>query len=578
MMAPVGTRLDKRRSQGRVPHKVRAVGPVSKGDAGMMTGLGVCLVVCVALFAMHVAYWQPRLRRRRLKELRPSLERVWSQALPPAQPVPEQQALREALQAIEVAAGRARDAEVRARARRIPIPPPVLDGHDRETILRQAAAFLDKDATVLAAAGAEQFARSLFDVLTPDAFQHFGVAARILLDAHWDDVLQEAVEHGFAGVTAVVAANALGEGLTHMSVAAAAAAPGEMVAAVGHAGAEAAGGFDLSDASGAHFPWITLALSTVRELRLLNDGKTEVERSLKNVALDTGGTAVGALAGAKAGALVGSFFGPIGTTVGAVLGGIGGAIGGRQITNAVKRKPLENACAHHNASYERMQKDITDSARTLAGKVREEAVRAQGEYEASVPAAPTPAAAVSERPGIRDAAGVLAARSRDAVRDRIQHVSQTAETVLQEIRPCMWYERLLGLDTTTSAQRGVRRTCARATRRLQRELGQLPEDGWAREDPLAALRALAQASVYALAPAAYGVAEAETRGLLHAHLAQAAAWASHVAVRYARGVASVASVLRSEAERDKRLFDERAADVRRAAELVLREKCALGLS
>jgi gas vesicle protein len=78
-----------------------------------------------------------------------------------------------------------------------------------------------------------------------------------------------------------------------------------------------------------HFPWVAVALSGWREVRLLRNGHTQLGTSVKNISLDAGGTGIGGIAGAKAGALVGSLLGPVGTGIGAFIGAATGAFLGR---------------------------------------------------------------------------------------------------------------------------------------------------------------------------------------------------------------------------------------------------------
>jgi hypothetical protein len=104
-----------------------------------------------------------------------------------------------------------------------------------------------------------------------------------------------------------------------------------------------------------HLPWITMAISGIREGRLLIKGHTDIVRAAKNIAID--GTAVGGggLIGAKAGGLIGSVGGPVGSVVGAIIGGIAGAIGGRAVANDIKRKPLIDAKAAYDSAMSSYQ-------------------------------------------------------------------------------------------------------------------------------------------------------------------------------------------------------------------------------
>jgi len=90
-------------------------------------------------------------------------------------------------------------------------------------------------------------------------------------------------------------------------------------------------------------PWVTLAVSSFREVRLLASRKTDVLRASKNVAVDTVASGAG-LGGAELGGFIGTFIAPgIGTAVGAAVGGMLGALGGRWAAKSVKKLPLDAA-------------------------------------------------------------------------------------------------------------------------------------------------------------------------------------------------------------------------------------------
>lgn len=114
-------------------------------------------------------------------------------------------------------------------------------------------------------------------------------------------------------------------------------------------------------------PFITVALSGFREIKLLRNHDTDAINAVKNLGLDVVGTGGGATAGGMVGAAIGTAIFPgIGTTIGALLGSIGGAIGGRKASNAVKEKPFRDALQ----AYEEMQ-----------SKAKKEATVAQAEAE-----------------------------------------------------------------------------------------------------------------------------------------------------------------------------------------------------
>ncbi|MDR3405891.1 MAG: glycine zipper domain-containing protein [Chthoniobacter sp.] len=105
-----------------------------------------------------------------------------------------------------------------------------------------------------------------------------------------------------------------------------------------------------------HLPYVTMALSGIREFDLLLQGKTDLTSAAKNAALDTAGTGVGGVVGAKTGAVVGTIFLPgLGTVVGGVVGGIFGAIKGREYTAEIKQRPFKEAFAAYQVALANFQ-------------------------------------------------------------------------------------------------------------------------------------------------------------------------------------------------------------------------------
>lgn len=123
--------------------------------------------------------------------------------------------------------------------------------------------------------------------------------------------------------------------------------------------------FDISG----HIPYVTIALSSYREIQLLSDNKTNVFSSVKNVALDATGTGVGAMGGAKVGAIAGAAFGPAGAIVGGIIGAVAGGIGGRSITDKIKRRPLKKAIERYNSSSEQMKMETQIKSRDTLSEI-----------------------------------------------------------------------------------------------------------------------------------------------------------------------------------------------------------------
>lgn len=90
-------------------------------------------------------------------------------------------------------------------------------------------------------------------------------------------------------------------------------------------------------------PFITIALSGLREVRLLAKQETDVRNAIKNLGLDVLGTGGGASAGVAIGGTIGTLVPGVGTAIGALSGGILGAIAGRKGTNRLKYRRLRKA-------------------------------------------------------------------------------------------------------------------------------------------------------------------------------------------------------------------------------------------
>ncbi|MCU1329638.1 MAG: 3-5 exonuclease family protein [Bryobacterales bacterium] len=105
-----------------------------------------------------------------------------------------------------------------------------------------------------------------------------------------------------------------------------------------------------------HLPYVTLALSGMREFDLLLTGKTDFATAAKNAALDATGTGVGGAVGAKSGAVLGTMLWPgVGTVIGGIAGGIFGAMKGRKFTGDIKQRPFKEAVASYELAVQQFQ-------------------------------------------------------------------------------------------------------------------------------------------------------------------------------------------------------------------------------
>lgn len=93
-----------------------------------------------------------------------------------------------------------------------------------------------------------------------------------------------------------------------------------------------------------HFPVITLVMSSIREIKILKKGNTDLLNSAKNIGLDVTGVGGGGFLGAQGGAALGTLLFPgVGTVIGGVVGGVVGAFFGKKGTDAIKKKPVNDA-------------------------------------------------------------------------------------------------------------------------------------------------------------------------------------------------------------------------------------------
>ena len=162
---------------------------------------------------------------------------------------------------------------------------------------------------------------------------------------------------------------AFGTDKAHAAVGAIAAPHAEAAVALPHAPVLAAmGDVDFQN------PFLTLGISTLREIRLLKKKHTNILTSFRNIGLDAAGTGIGSYAGAKAGATIGTAVAPgMGSVVGAIIGGIGGAFAGRSISNKIKFAQAEAARAHYEEKILEFQQRVQDVTRE-AMTVLEEAI------------------------------------------------------------------------------------------------------------------------------------------------------------------------------------------------------------
>ncbi len=122
----------------------------------------------------------------------------------------------------------------------------------------------------------------------------------------------------------------------------------------------------------AHLPFVTIALSGIREFDLLLRGKTDLASAVKNAALDATGTGVGGAAGATVGAHIGTIIWPgVGTAVGLVAGGVYGALKGRAFTGEIKFRPFRQAVAAYETTLSQVQQQAIAYETEAASELNE---------------------------------------------------------------------------------------------------------------------------------------------------------------------------------------------------------------
>ena len=191
-----------------------------------------------------------------------------------------------------------------------------------------------------------------------------------------------------------------------------------------------------------HFPVVTLMLSTVREVRLLDEGKTTLDTAIGNAALDVTGTGVGGWLGGKGGAAIGTaiFPGP-GTVIGGVLGAVGGALLGRYGTDQIKLIDAREAQTAYDSACSRMKSATRESARRAHAELVEIQAGKRRDFEQRIGPAPR----LEERCEVlRQGAGQILAAWAEAI-EKLRRDLLTARSVaLAEAPRDTWYDPLVG--------------------------------------------------------------------------------------------------------------------------------------
>lgn len=536
------------------------------------------IVVMIGIGVTSGVYWvaiRPVLRERRLSPVRLAI-RAFRNSSPEYARTKAQQELAKEISRLDKVGGLANRIEEQARALPVPVPPPPQRGTAAES-MDAMSRLLNDPKIAIAVAGGEQLVANLFDMAQA------GAAAAI------GNHLVNGLLHGARdAVTTTEGLVDLGkallkEGSYHFKDVAATMgehlAEGAAIGGATEVGEHLSESFDLESAGGFHFPFVTLLITSAREGKLLLDGKTSADRALGHVALDTGATAAGGFAGAKAGAALGTVIAPgIGTAVGGLLGTIFGAMGGRKIATDIKHKPLREAAADYGKAAEEARVAIEESTYGVTERVYRSACTAREEYQKGL-AAPRVPLDGPQIDGLKRAAKDLYARIAgkfDEAKRSIDASSYEVGTVLPRRR---WYDGVLGLDVSQQSEQEVSSARADVAAALASNLGVLPSNDLAVQQPVIFLR---QASSIALpvdgcSDQLFDCALNEVRALLAVHARSLGEWSGHAALRYRRSIVMIAETMRGEAERHHKEVTTWRTAVEQKRNVVERHKAALGL-
>jgi hypothetical protein len=105
----------------------------------------------------------------------------------------------------------------------------------------------------------------------------------------------------------------------------------------------------VAHAGTAHFPIVTVAVSSYKEIMLLYRGNTEFGTALGHIVVDALGVGVGMAGGAKAGVLIGARAGLHGAAIGGFIGSVVGGVAGKIAASFAKEATLRRLCKVYRA-------------------------------------------------------------------------------------------------------------------------------------------------------------------------------------------------------------------------------------
>lgn len=325
-----------------------------------------------------------------------------------------------------------------------------------------------------------------------------------------------------------------------------------------------------------HFPFITLAISATREIRLLSDDKTTIGRSLANASLDVAGTSVGGLGGAKVGALIGTAFAPgIGTAIGGAIGGLLGAFGGRAATNAVKAIPLKKASEAYESRYASMESETTAGAHRLYNGTSAAMSQGQQDYLKAIGRLQPLSTAVAPL-------GVDVKSLADKIRGeytlRMEHLTHAYQQALAVVPADSWYHYLFGGTGEQATKSELFKIYDAKWKQLQAGVSQIPTDAACVADPLGSLQQLASLEFPSGRDYESPFIEVSQKLKLAkaAFLSNLLVWARNSAHHYQEAMRKAQATISGETEKFKNLCDQWMKEVQAAKADVELELARLG--
>jgi hypothetical protein len=580
--------------------------------------LGTVLLVIVAIELTRRIRDQERRDEDLCREVLAAFERVR-----PKLRIPDQyEAIHTELRAVHEARSAGQQIEENARAALPSFLPPAPEGQDRDVTLSRVSSFLTNEPLLAGVGAGEQFFYALFDSVSDTAFAG---TVEAIIDQAGDQMMDSVRE------AAQLAAPAAGR-LAHMLMVYYQENKGELIdflydsfelvtrrgqdelfSFVAHVfdaehlrlyseafgpvvqpliqglekSASFAGGelaavdvssFDDAVAPDFSFPVVTAILSSVRELQLLDSGKTELADSIKNAGLDVVGTGIGGGLGAKAGALIGTALAPgVGTLICGAIGAVGGALGGRFATNRIKLAPFRAAHAAHVSIVALAERNTADAARDLQNCLGEVASSARARLEDKLQRLPLLAKSPRRLGEEAARAAALAQSSIDLER---QNLRKQHSSALAELPRNRWHRTFWGGGPVAEASAALQSLLIDRDRDLYNLAIHIPRPGDCQDDPFRYLEVLTRTALPESDELGRSLSRCvqETKLSRASYLAGLVVWAQDFAFCYQVSAQTSRRTFQDEADRFQALCKEWSQQATASKEEARRELDKLGAS